>query len=289
MVASTEGMLNGQGELTLDEEDDAYRIYPMEALVKCLGGGSLLDLARIMGVNPKIIRDYTERGLTHKEADRFAVRCGLMPYSVWPSWLGDNSPGALYDPTPTVRFEYCEVKWHPRGLQRAIMELANLHYGEPISPASVAREIGKKYTPGIWVQMQKLAGYGYLETCSHAPARYMLTRADVDLGPSHEMVTASSRILMRQRCAIMQQINALAATQTPANPVRQSAAQITHLMGGHEEVIYPHIERFIETGWANPLPGNILSFTVPHIVNIDIALEHYGASIDGPVPEYKPR
>lgn len=57
--------------------------------------GTLMERARIAtaremadrcGVNRKAIHNRARRGLSWSEADDFAIRCGFLPWEVWPEW-----------------------------------------------------------------------------------------------------------------------------------------------------------------------------------------------------------
>jgi len=77
------------------------RRYPMEPLEKILrpqlesryGSYGPAVLARALGLGESSGRQQVynlrDNGLSHRQADRFAVKVGLLPYTVWPDWLHD--------------------------------------------------------------------------------------------------------------------------------------------------------------------------------------------------------
>lgn len=61
--------------------------------------GTLMERARITtareladrcGVNRKAVHNRARRGLSWSEADDFAIRCGFLPWEVWPEWADVN-------------------------------------------------------------------------------------------------------------------------------------------------------------------------------------------------------
>lgn len=74
--------------------------YPLEPLAKAMalhlgahgqrGDGvdhrGLVALADRLGISSRWARDLHARGLTERQADRFAVAIGHHPASVWPDW-----------------------------------------------------------------------------------------------------------------------------------------------------------------------------------------------------------
>lgn len=50
----------------------------------------LTALASRLGItNLRSMRRIATRGLTERQADHFATRCGVHPASIWPSWWAD--------------------------------------------------------------------------------------------------------------------------------------------------------------------------------------------------------
>jgi hypothetical protein len=54
-----------------------------------------LGLSQAVGVGRRWVRRYRAAGLTERQADGWATRCGLHPLEVWPDWPdGPVSRGA---------------------------------------------------------------------------------------------------------------------------------------------------------------------------------------------------
>lgn len=62
--------------------------YPLVALVEA-SGLSETALARRVGWSGTTLRGVRDGGLTERMADRSAVRLGLVPWLIWPTWLID--------------------------------------------------------------------------------------------------------------------------------------------------------------------------------------------------------
>lgn len=78
--------------------------WPVEPLLM-LVGGTVGDLGTALGMNRGKIRSAIVAGLDDFKADRWAVRCGFHPASVWPGWL---------DAGLTVRdADYVANGWRP--------------------------------------------------------------------------------------------------------------------------------------------------------------------------------
>jgi hypothetical protein len=74
---------------------DRYELRPLAASLGIRLGGpnevpegeGYVALAHSMGVSHGYARVLAGRGLSDKQADRFAIRAGLHPEVVWPGWL----------------------------------------------------------------------------------------------------------------------------------------------------------------------------------------------------------
>lgn len=64
--------------------------YPLDPLLDALGLRSLNQAAARIGVSGATLYEYRDRGLTAHVADRLAVKAGLHPAMVWPSWVEDG-------------------------------------------------------------------------------------------------------------------------------------------------------------------------------------------------------
>lgn len=61
------------------------RRYPWAPLAALVGSG----LAGKLNVSGSTLQDYQTRGVTPRVADRLAMKAGLHPSLVWPSWFDD--------------------------------------------------------------------------------------------------------------------------------------------------------------------------------------------------------
>lgn len=50
---------------------------------------SLAELGRSLNISGSTFKEYRDKGLSERVADRRAVQCGLDPYQVWPQMLED--------------------------------------------------------------------------------------------------------------------------------------------------------------------------------------------------------
>lgn len=64
--------------------------YPLADLEQLVDADSTLTLARRLGVHVRQLYRWRHRGLTAERADVLAVRIGLHPALVWPTWVDDN-------------------------------------------------------------------------------------------------------------------------------------------------------------------------------------------------------
>lgn len=70
---------------------------------------TIIDLARILGCSVRTVYNLRNRGLTSRQADRYAVHhAGKHPAQIWPAWfnqqhvnadIGDLEPVDMHDPT----------------------------------------------------------------------------------------------------------------------------------------------------------------------------------------------
>ncbi len=60
--------------------------YPLQPLLAALGCQTINQARHRHGLQ---LWEYAERGLTEDHADRLAIRLGLHPAMVWPTWI-DN-------------------------------------------------------------------------------------------------------------------------------------------------------------------------------------------------------
>lgn len=67
--------------MTVDEP----RPWPLEPLLA--HAGSLGALAELVGVSGATVSVANRDGCTDRQADLWALRCGLHPCLVWPDWF----------------------------------------------------------------------------------------------------------------------------------------------------------------------------------------------------------
>lgn len=82
------------------------RRYPLAPLVDALGitlgqvGGQArkgdhdardgyAELGLQLGASRTTLRRWRTKGLTEDQADTLAIRCGWLPFEIWPEWLDD--------------------------------------------------------------------------------------------------------------------------------------------------------------------------------------------------------
>lgn len=65
------------------------RRYPLDALAAA-AGMSEAALGRAVGLSGSTLKKAREWGLVADAADRYAIRAGLHPAEVWPTWLDDH-------------------------------------------------------------------------------------------------------------------------------------------------------------------------------------------------------
>lgn len=62
------------------------RPFSIDLLEQRLRGRCLLEEAADLGLHPRQIYRWRQSGLTERQADELAVRCGFHPAEVWPDW-----------------------------------------------------------------------------------------------------------------------------------------------------------------------------------------------------------
>jgi hypothetical protein len=95
--------------------------YDFMRLMRHVGVMDMPAMAAMLGVSVNVVRNWVQRGITWSRADEAAIRCGVMPWEVWPEWadadpadwMGPSCPAAHgYDylvPYPSRRGEYCAM------------------------------------------------------------------------------------------------------------------------------------------------------------------------------------
>lgn len=171
------------------------RTYSFQALQDREPGTTLEILAQRVHTSPKVLKHRRKVGLDFNTAEAYAAASGLRPWEIWPDWLADDSLAAHYDPTPPPQARYIGKRYRPGGLTAVILEIAASHLGEPISPSSVAHEMGRgKHTVMVSDRMKMLAAPGgRLEVCNGTAQRYVMnTPLPADHTPSETFLIPES-------------------------------------------------------------------------------------------------
>lgn len=66
--------------------------YPVQRLEVLIGRPSAAEMALRFGTTRDAVVKWRARGLSERQADDLACRCGLWPGLVWPTWLRDVEP-----------------------------------------------------------------------------------------------------------------------------------------------------------------------------------------------------
>ncbi len=70
--------------------------FDFKRLMDRVGAPTAQVMAEICGLNRKAVHNRILRGIGWVEADELAIRCGFMPWEVWPEW-------ELVDPTTWMK------------------------------------------------------------------------------------------------------------------------------------------------------------------------------------------
>ena len=77
--------------------------FDFKALMAAAGAPTAQVMAERCGLNRKGVHNRIVRGIGWVEADELAVRCGFLPWEVWPEWADvtfeDADLGVDLDPT----------------------------------------------------------------------------------------------------------------------------------------------------------------------------------------------
>lgn len=65
------------------------RWFPLRPLMEAAGLATMSAVRSRFPMNGAAYRQVLDRGLTEEQADRWAVKLGLLPAEVWPEWLDD--------------------------------------------------------------------------------------------------------------------------------------------------------------------------------------------------------
>ena len=88
--------------------------FDIHALESAIGSCTARGTGEILGLSTKAIHNRRLRGLTWADADDLSIRCGYMPWEIWPEWA-DVDPSLWIEPAcPT-----CDMFDAPNGTAKA--------------------------------------------------------------------------------------------------------------------------------------------------------------------------
>ncbi len=67
-------------------EPSSRPVFDFRTLMDRVGAPTAGAMADICSLNRKGVHNRLVRGISWAEADELAVRCGFMPWEVWPAW-----------------------------------------------------------------------------------------------------------------------------------------------------------------------------------------------------------
>jgi hypothetical protein len=76
---------------------DVKPTFDFKELMRKAGAPTAQMMAEMCGLNRKGVHNRINRGIGWIEADELAVRCGFLPWEVWPHW-GDIDPSDWLPP-----------------------------------------------------------------------------------------------------------------------------------------------------------------------------------------------
>lgn len=82
--ASADPDQSGTQRLARPDRTPRYALAP---LMRAAGVASMAELRATFPMNGATYRRVLDEGLSEVQADRLAVRLGLLPWDVWPDWL----------------------------------------------------------------------------------------------------------------------------------------------------------------------------------------------------------
>ena len=82
---------------------DVKRTFDFKELMNKAGAPTAQVMAEMCGLNRKGVHNRINRGIGWIEADELAVRCGFLPWEVWPQWADiDPANGCRRCAAPTA-------------------------------------------------------------------------------------------------------------------------------------------------------------------------------------------
>jgi hypothetical protein len=88
-----------------------------------MGARDMPAMARVLEISVNVVRNFVARGISWSRADEIAVRCGYLPWQIWPEWAQVDPAQWIAPPCPendghdffepdAAGGEYC-TKCHP--------------------------------------------------------------------------------------------------------------------------------------------------------------------------------
>lgn len=97
-------MAPGKGaavDMTVAPQSGGRRSEPkfdFEELMRFVMADNMPDMAARLGISVNVVRNFVRRGISWSRADEMAVRCGVLPWQVWPEWA-DVDPAGWMGPS----------------------------------------------------------------------------------------------------------------------------------------------------------------------------------------------
>jgi hypothetical protein len=79
-----------QARAQAQREQRTARPYSFDVLLEQIGARTIDGACERLSIGDDTYRRYETNGLTEVQADRLAVRAGLHPAMVWPTWVQDG-------------------------------------------------------------------------------------------------------------------------------------------------------------------------------------------------------
>lgn len=121
------------------------RRYPLSALVEA-SGLSEAALARRVGLSGSTLKNAREVGLLERSADRYAVRAGLHPWTVWPEMEAHAAADAEAAEVRVREAQRAADRRHKAKLRRdPAFRARQAEYLREYRSSDRAREVARRY------------------------------------------------------------------------------------------------------------------------------------------------
>lgn len=92
------------------------RRYPIAPLIEAMGlTSSETSAGRALGLGGSTWKEYRDRGVTERVADRLAAKAGFHPSVIWPSWYDDETAALSREcAEPGCDETFLPIPTHPR-------------------------------------------------------------------------------------------------------------------------------------------------------------------------------